>query len=827
MSSWQFLSSRGSGPFLAAAAGSLICASALAAPSFISVGISGASDISADGQSVLGILTNAPTSTLVKVHMGSQATFFPGPSGGVQNSNPGGVTRGSDDLSVVSKLWYDVGNVVGVNCFLGNTVANQAEPCTVRYAPHRYAGGTWTNLGSFPRYQQFGVYNDFPLGLNVWVGGTRCDFNTFSANDISGDGNVVVGQGYLATNAPRSNGNAPSGICGAEYRAGVWSVSSGMFNTLPTQAGTLNSYAYKTNLDGSVIVGRDNNRLCVWRNTVQTLLDPSGFSTNPVMTRDGNTIASQMSAATALANGFPGAVTMAKWNWNGSAWVPVNIGLPAAWVDSNSVSHPCVGVLISDISDDGNTIVGTALHDTAGFGGIQRLFIWRPSINAGVPTDLINYVRSELPPGDTSLDGVVFASAQGTTYIHSCSADGNAILTNFQDQRFPGTGLTFEQGVIRLDTVGCEPPRSFQDPQNQTVGNLSNGGIVLNYGVSGTWPMTFQWQVEFPEGSNSWADLTDDHPNVVASSYDYHGTGTSKLIIGHLSGPHWGNYRCVATNSCGTVTSGTAIVQCGVPNVVAPVSRTVCAGNTVSLQAQAIGISTLTFQWYKNGSPLTEGLTPHGSYVQGVDTEVLTVILAAPEDAGSYSYSAANGCSSVLSANGTLTVVSGPAVTTQPANINARQGENKYFATAATGAGTSGGPFSYQWRKGGIPIADGPTGTGSSYSGTNSTFCYVNNISSMDAGLFDCVITGGGCANQTVTNPATLTYICPADLDGGSLNGTPDGGIDINDLLYFLVAFEGGTLSADLDDGSGTGTHDGGVDISDLLYFLIHFEAGC
>lgn len=32
---------------------------------------------------------------------------------------------------------------------------------------------------------------------------------------------------------------------------------------------------------------------------------------------------------------------------------------------------------------------------------------------------------------------------------------------------------------------------------------------------------------------------------------------------------------------------------------------------------------------------------------------------------------------------------------------------------------------------------------------------------------------------------------------------------------------------ADLDDGSGTGTPDNGVDINDLLYFLAHYEAGC
>jgi hypothetical protein len=68
---------------------------------------------------------------------------------------------------------------------------------------------------------------------------------------------------------------------------------------------------------------------------------------------------------------------------------------------------------------------------------------------------------------------------------------------------------------------------------------------------------------------------------------------------------------------------------------------------------------------------------------------------------------------------------------------------------------------------------------------------------------------------------------CPADLDNGSNSGTPDGAVDINDLLFFLVQFEGGADAADLDNGSGTGTPDGGVDINDLLYFLVRFEAGC
>lgn len=75
--------------------------------------------------------------------------------------------------------------------------------------------------------------------------------------------------------------------------------------------------------------------------------------------------------------------------------------------------------------------------------------------------------------------------------------------------------------------------------------------------------------------------------------------------------------------------------------------------------------------------------------------------------------------------------------------------------------------------------------------------------------------------------PASTSGNCVADLDNGSGIGTTDGAVDINDLVYFLIAFEEGSVNADLDNGAGTGTTDSAVDISDLLYFIAHFEVGC
>lgn len=81
----------------------------------------------------------------------------------------------------------------------------------------------------------------------------------------------------------------------------------------------------------------------------------------------------------------------------------------------------------------------------------------------------------------------------------------------------------------------------------------------------------------------------------------------------------------------------------------------------------------------------------------------------------------------------------------------------------------------------------------------------------------------GGMALQIEVAPP----LCIADVDDGTGSGTPDGGVTIDDLLYYLDLFGSGVARADVDDGSGTGTPDGGVTIDDLLYYLVRFEAGC
>jgi hypothetical protein len=84
-------------------------------------------------------------------------------------------------------------------------------------------------------------------------------------------------------------------------------------------------------------------------------------------------------------------------------------------------------------------------------------------------------------------------------------------------------------------------------------------------------------------------------------------------------------------------------------------------------------------------------------------------------------------------------------------------------------------------------------------------------------------------SNPAFTTPSAFVRItwCVADVDDGAGGGVPDGGVTIDDLIYYLTLFEAGDVGADVDDGSGAGVPDGGVTIDDLIYYLTRFEGGC
>jgi len=127
-----------------------------------------------------------------------------------------------------------------------------------------------------------------------------------------------------------------------------------------------------------------------------------------------------------------------------------------------------------------------------------------------------------------------------------------------------------------------------------------------------------------------------------------------------------------------------------------------------------------------------------------------------------------------------------PSVTLQPTSQAAWRNSLAGFSVTVSGAA----PFTFQWRKDGADLVDGPTGTGSTISGAATATLSIRRPGDADAGTYDVVISNacGAVASSgavlTLRNPPTpdthwtVTNIHPvwAD-DGSSAKGIANGRI--------------------------------------------------
>ena len=157
-----------------------------------------------------------------------------------------------------------------------------------------------------------------------------------------------------------------------------------------------------------------------------------------------------------------------------------------------------------------------------------------------------------------------------------------------------------------------------------------------------------------------------------------------------------------------------------------------------------------------------------------------------------------------------------PTIQSQPVSVTTCRDGNAMFSVTSN----STGPLSYRWYRNNVALNDEPQHRDGSFQSTLS----ISDARLSDAGIYTVVVTNP--CGFVVSNAVTLS-VCPADLDDGSGTNTCDGGVTIEDLLYFVAAFAQGDLTVDLDNGTGTGTQDQGVTIDDLVYFLQHFTEGC
>ncbi|GFO57029.1 hypothetical protein GMSM_40360 [Geomonas sp. Red276] len=238
----------------------------------------------------------------------------------------------------------------------------------------------------------------------------------------------------------------------------------------------------------------------------------------------------------------------------------------------------------------------------------------------------------------------------GLAWCQSCHGTDNrgTVLSRAQGARSLSAGGT--QTFYRGATIGCYTCHKGPSDDSWNTAAAPTVNDVSAQGGAGQ-PITIPLSVT---GTNAVlriisqpANGTVGLVNNVATYFPAEGfTGTDTFTFAAYDG---------AKNS--RLATGTVTVLPAAPGVPVitqgPLSQSVTAGSPVSFSVSATGAAPLTYQWYKNGAPLS-----------GMTGALYAIAAAAPLDAGSYYAVVTNSQGSATSATATLTVTSlAPSIT--------------------------------------------------------------------------------------------------------------------------------------------------------------------
>ncbi|MBM3845869.1 MAG: hypothetical protein FJ405_06245, partial [Verrucomicrobia bacterium] len=333
--------------------------------------------------------------------------------------------------------------------------------------------------------------------------------------------------------------------------------------------------------------------------------------------------------------------------------------------------------------------------------------------------DPVNWKAADPTPGranvqgsgftDTDRDGMPdsFESANSFNSQNKADAsldadeDGRTNLQEFLD----GTDPRAASSVLVKPAIPAGPGIQYG----------AGGSATLSVSATGTSPLSYQWRLN----GVSIAQAT----NV-------------SLFLPDTQASHSGEYSVVVHNSAGFAISSGVLLNATQPLVVLdqPRSLSVKVGESASFNFLAAGTGTLRYQWNLNAQPIPNA-TNSAYTIESVDTS----------SGGNYSVTLFDDNTSLLSAEATLTVLSPPQITSQPASSTQAALSLAVLAVTAEGAE----PITYQWKFGAVAIPDA----------TNSVLT-LPSISASQAGVYRVEVTNPH--GTTVSDAAVLTVLVPA-----------------------------------------------------------------
>jgi uncharacterized repeat protein (TIGR01451 family) len=175
-----------------------------------------------------------------------------------------------------------------------------------------------------------------------------------------------------------------------------------------------------------------------------------------------------------------------------------------------------------------------------------------------------------------------------------------------------------------------------------------------------------------------------------------------------------------------------------------PVSVTNATGANVVFSVAATGSPPLSYQWFYNGSPLTDG-----DRITGSQSNNLFITNLQTGDSGNYSVIASNSVNTATSTVATLTVYVPPSFTIQPVSQTWITGSNYTLTALATGTQ----PISYEWFQNGAMMTDN-----GHFTGTATSTLSVSNVQTSDAATYTVAASN---FSPTTSSNAVITVVVP------------------------------------------------------------------
>ena len=335
-----------------------------------------------------------------------------------------------------------------------------------------------------------------------------------------------------------------------------------------------------------------------------------------------------------------------------------------------------------------NTVPGAGIV-ASGYGGAGEQF----ALDCGGPTNTLRFYFRDATPGNpahnvtsttVANDGIwhhvvaVVDEANGIEYMYvdgiragstafspllgvrsqttplTIGARSSTATTN-EDLQFAGSiddvaiyNTALSSNQVLNHWFASHPAPLFNVVPTNTI--AAEGSTATLYSSAyGPAPLTYQWY-----------DVTAGDPGTALP-----GRTTANLSFPNAATSLNGTvYRVVASNPYGSTTSppttglgAQLTIVSGPPQILVdiPSSQLVYAGGTLTLSVTVGGTAPFTYQWMKNGSPLSDG-----GRISGAHTSTLTIIVADSTDSGNYQLHVTNGQGAADSTLDAVTIESVP-----------------------------------------------------------------------------------------------------------------------------------------------------------------------